>query len=311
MNRILVVDDTPSNIKILNNLLCKDYRVSIATNGAEALEVAHSQLPDLILLDIMMPEMDGYEVCRRLKKDTTTNNIPIIFVTAKSELGDEQKGLQLGAVDYITKPFSPPITLARIRNHLDLKQVRDNLEQLVRERTAELQRKVVELEARDKLIRIQMQSADRPTVESEILSTVGMVIEPDWLCLVYPAKEKSANNTVLSAVHTVNGPASSGRIVSQPDEIALALAFKASQSGRVEQDEPYIASPACYQNETLAVLLAKTTVSDQADIDEKARALWRMSNEVAMVLQMTNFNEDLESGKVDFDALMNLAEKNL
>ncbi len=118
---ILVVDDTPANLKLASGLLKEHYRVKAANNGAKALQIAASDTPpDLILLDIMMPEMDGYEVCRRLKADPKTAGIPIIFLTAKAEVDDEAFGLELGAVDYITKPISPPIAMARIKTHIDL-----------------------------------------------------------------------------------------------------------------------------------------------------------------------------------------------
>lgn len=125
---ILVVDDTPDNLSMMSNLLKEDYRVKVANGGEKALQVAMSDAPpDLILLDIMMPGMDGFEVCRRLKRDPQTSNIPVIFLTAKSEVADEQKGLELGAVDYITKPISPPIVMARVKNHLALTMMADFL----------------------------------------------------------------------------------------------------------------------------------------------------------------------------------------
>ncbi|MEO5339961.1 MAG: response regulator [Magnetococcus sp. MYC-9] len=125
---ILVVDDAPENIDILKNALISDYTVKLATNGRKALEAARKQpCPDLILLDIMMVGMDGYEVCRILKADPETRQIPVIFVTAKTDLEDELNGLALGAVDYITKPFSIPIVHARVKTHLELKHQRDKL----------------------------------------------------------------------------------------------------------------------------------------------------------------------------------------
>ncbi|ASG20564.1 MULTISPECIES: response regulator [Nitrospirillum] len=126
--QILVVDDTPDNLKIMSGLLKDDYHVRVANSGERALAVvaAHSSL-DLILLDIVMPGMDGYEVCRRLKANPATRDIPVIFLTARNEVADEERGLALGAVDYITKPISPPIVLARVSAHLRLKAIADLL----------------------------------------------------------------------------------------------------------------------------------------------------------------------------------------
>ncbi len=125
---ILVVDDTPENIELLCDVLDAKYRTRIAVNGERALKIAFSDnKPDLILLDIMMPGMSGYEVCQALKANPATRDIPVIFVTAMSEIADEEKGLELGAVDYLTKPISPPIVLARVKTHLAMKSVQDFL----------------------------------------------------------------------------------------------------------------------------------------------------------------------------------------
>ena len=137
---VLVVDDTPENIQILNGVLRPYYKVKAAPSGEKALKIAQSTTqPDIILLDIMMPEMDGYEVCRRLKANPATQKIPLIFVTAMSQTEDEKKGLDLGAVDYITKPINPAIVLARVRTQLALYDQTRELEKKVQERTEELQ----------------------------------------------------------------------------------------------------------------------------------------------------------------------------
>ncbi|GAB6177365.1 hypothetical protein JCM16814_22560 [Desulfobaculum senezii] len=129
--RVLIVDDSSFNISMLGEALSDDYDVSVATNGTDALSIAESDpRPDLILLDIIMPGMDGHQVCRELKARPTTQSIPIIFITAMNQEGDETRGLELGAVDYITKPFSIPIVKARVRTHLDLKRKTDILENL-------------------------------------------------------------------------------------------------------------------------------------------------------------------------------------
>ena len=128
---VLIVDDAPANIKILGEVFKGSYKVRIATTGPKGLDIAMSpNPPDLILLDIVMPDMDGYEVCRRLKASKRTQNIPVIFITGKSEEADETMGLELGAVDYITKPFSLPIVKARVKTHMELKRHRDILENL-------------------------------------------------------------------------------------------------------------------------------------------------------------------------------------
>ena len=125
---ILVVDDTPDNLTLMNELLKDLYKVKLANGGERALRIASSDSPpDLILLDIMMPETDGYEVCIRLKADPKTRDIPVIFLTARSDVEDEKKGLDLGAVDYITKPISPSIVLARVKTHLYVKATQDFL----------------------------------------------------------------------------------------------------------------------------------------------------------------------------------------
>ncbi|MEO5362834.1 MAG: hybrid sensor histidine kinase/response regulator [Magnetococcus sp. DMHC-8] len=126
--RVLIVDDVPANIKVLLPTLQPDFDVSIATSGEQALQLAETQRPDLILLDIIMPEMDGYEVCARLKANEQTSDIPVIFITAKDDESDEMTGLALGAVDYIVKPFSTAIVHARTKTHLGLKRAREKIE---------------------------------------------------------------------------------------------------------------------------------------------------------------------------------------
>ena len=125
---ILVVDDTPDNLIMMSELLKDEYKVKVANNGEKALKISQSQTPpDLILLDIMMPVMDGYEICRQLKANPQTQHIPVIFLTAKTDATDETKGLEIGAIDYITKPINPAILMARVKTHLDIKRMQDFL----------------------------------------------------------------------------------------------------------------------------------------------------------------------------------------
>lgn len=144
---LLIVDDTPENLWLLNALLKGHYRIRLTGSGAQALEVARSAPPpDLILLDIVMPKMDGYEVCTRLKEDPATRDIPVIFLTGRSSPEDEERGILLGAVDYITKPISPAVLKARVATHLNQKAMTDFLRNrseflasLVSKRTREIE----------------------------------------------------------------------------------------------------------------------------------------------------------------------------
>lgn len=143
---VLVVDDSVDSLSLLSTILKESYRVKIANGGIKALDIlSGAELPDLILLDIMMPDVDGYQVCNRLKNEPRLKDIPIIFLTAKTDIEDEEKGLELGAVDYITKPISPPIVRARVKAQLQLKAAADflrdkntYLEEIVEKRTLEV-----------------------------------------------------------------------------------------------------------------------------------------------------------------------------
>jgi len=129
---VLIVDDIPRNIKVLGDILrTRECRIAVATNGPQAIEMVKKAQPDLILLDIMMPEMDGFAVCKILKESSQTKDIPIIFLTAKTETADIVKGLEAGAVDYISKPFNSTELLARVTTHLELKKARDREKNLI------------------------------------------------------------------------------------------------------------------------------------------------------------------------------------
>jgi putative two-component system response regulator len=132
---VLAVDDTPANLSLLSQVLGRPYRVQLATHGAKALELAARRAPDIVLLDVMMPAMDGYEVCRRLKAHPATRDVPVLFLTALNAPDDESRGFEAGGADFISKPFTPATLLARVRTHLELKAWHDAL----RDRNAWLQ----------------------------------------------------------------------------------------------------------------------------------------------------------------------------
>lgn len=170
---ILIVDDNPQNLQFLGNLLRENgYNPVVAQSGAQALAFLKRENPDLILLDIMMPEMDGYEVCQRLKADKSTQKIPVIFLTAKTETDDLVKGFESGAVDYITKPFGSPELLTRINTHILIKDMQrrlekhnDELETRVKERTAELE---------ESLERLKLTQSD--LIQSEKMAALGSIV---------------------------------------------------------------------------------------------------------------------------------------
>ena len=166
-NTVLLVDDSPENIDLLGEVLKQNYEIKVALNGEKALKIAGSEnQPDIILLDIMMPDMDGYEVCRRLKSEPQTQDIPVIFVTSMSEIEDETKGLEVGAIDYITKPISSAIVKARVKNHLELKDAREylkNQNEILERRVEERTRELLELQR----VEFELRSAQEK-VENEL-----------------------------------------------------------------------------------------------------------------------------------------------
>ena len=136
---ILIVDDEPTNVAVLNAMLRNSYKVKAALNGVDAIKIArtHPQ-PDLILLDVIMDKVDGFEVCKILKADTNTKQIPIVFVTALNESKSDKKGIEIGAIDFFNKPYSAPIILKRIENHLSSLQKSRDLHQLLEQRDREV-----------------------------------------------------------------------------------------------------------------------------------------------------------------------------
>ena len=215
---VLVVDDTPDNIMLMTEILGGLYQVKVAVNGKKALSIAQSDNPpDIILLDIMMPEMDGYEVCRILKADNSTEAIPIIFVTAMSDIDDEQQGLSLGAVDYITKPVSPPLLLARVKTQLRLYNQNRYLDDLVQQRTRQL---TIETAHRQKLENelqvardIQMAMLPRQ-VDGGITAgrcRISAQLRParevggDFYCIFPVANNPRGNNKMVFAIGDVSG----------------------------------------------------------------------------------------------------------
>lgn len=299
--RILIVDDTPSNIKILHDLLCRDYRISAATSGVDALELLRSDTVDLILLDVMMPEMDGYEVCRRLKADPETDSIPVIFVTAKSEIESEQMGLELGAVDYISKPISPPITVARIKNHLELKQARDHLEDLVRERTQELTESnrllswhVKELEGHEQLVQAQLRGLGEEEAYPQIRHVLQDVFNAERLAIYRVTDHADRLETVADY---------GGNVGSTAERLTAQAVVE--KSPKLDTESRVAVAPMMHQ-EDLVGLICLEKLQMEPDLQLQLSSLCRMAQEAAVVLRMGQMTDDLLDDDVDLDGLLNL-----
>jgi sigma-B regulation protein RsbU (phosphoserine phosphatase) len=197
---ILAVDDTPENLDVVRGILAPQYTVKAAINGPMALKIVEKQPPDLILLDIMMPGMNGYEVCKRLKSDPETKHIPVIFLTAMDQTTDESSGFELGAADYITKPVNPPILEARVKTHLALKQSMDELQKAYR-----------------------TIKAHKDRMEEEL--NIGHDIQMSMLPLVfppYPDRNEFSVNALLEPAREVGGDFYDFFFISK-DELCLVM----------------------------------------------------------------------------------------
>jgi signal transduction histidine kinase len=179
-NLILVVDDTLTNLEIISvALIAAGFAVATASNGEQAIEKIQSRLPDLILLDVMMPRMDGFETCKHLKSNPVTQDIPVIFMTGITDTDSKVNGLNLGAVDYITKPFQKEEVLARIKTHLQLRSLTKNLEQRVAERTAKLDNALRELQE----FQVQLVKQEKMSVLGQLVTGIAHEINNPVSCI--------------------------------------------------------------------------------------------------------------------------------
>ncbi|MEW6750323.1 MAG: response regulator [Candidatus Latescibacterota bacterium] len=303
--KVLIVDDTKTNIAILVQALRQDYKLGVATGGATALEYVRQHAPDLVLLDIMMPEMDGYEVCRRLKAEEATRRIPVIFITALDEVADKARGFALGAVDYITKPFEVVEVQARVRTHLQIVEYQRELEArnaALQKAQAQLRLQVRELEGRDALVHAQMSVASMEQAGSAILEVVARFLEAGQAVLYRP----SAQGDVLEVAGML-GLAQAAAAVSLADGQALAAqAFR--QRGPAQGSDGSTAAPLLYRTRVLGVLWTGPQPGGRPVRAAALEALGRLAGEAALVLHAAVVVRELERSDLDLSALLEMGD---
>lgn len=310
-SRILIVDDTVKNIQVLGTILKQEgYQLNVAQNGKQALDVVGKVKPDLILLDVMMPEMDGFEACTHLKADPETADIPVIFLTAKIETEDIVKGFDLGAVDYVTKPFNPTELLKRVDTHLSLYHLRRKLEELVAERTAHLQHRVRELDARDKLMHLQSSAESLTEVYEAILQVVEDVFKINQ-AIVYRPDDTQATLVAkaafgLSELGVIQDELALGGhppiAIDGDDMVALAFREEKTQTN----EDGAVATPILHEEHVLGIIWVNTLGNAELDVEAELEAFWRIGQETGLVIQSAQVTADLESGEIDVSALLNL-----
>lgn len=316
---ILIVDDVVKNIQELEVVLRdNNYNLVVAQDGGQALAVGLKTMPDLILLNVMMPVMDGFEACKHFKENEKTRDIPIIFLTTQNDPDDIAKGFNLGAVDYVTKPFNSTELLARVKTHLTLHKLQQRLEHLVEERTAQLsdahrklQHQVRELNARDQMVQLQMSGLELERVHQTIVGLTKGVVNAAKVAL-YCVDEKEQQLIVKAACGLLEEDVflSASELA---NEAALSLGNTQSAIVKTFHDhkpriEDGVMVPILFDEKVLGVLWIDSL--DQAELSEKEEleALWRLGQEAALVLDAAQMSVDLEAGDLEIDSLFNLEE---
>ncbi|MFH1569298.1 MAG: response regulator [Gemmatimonadota bacterium] len=313
--RVLLVDDTRANLEVLMATLKDECKLGVATSGPKALEYVARTPPDLILLDIMMPEMDGYQVCARLKADRRARDIPVIFITALSEVDEKVKGFEAGAVDYITKPFQPVEVRARVRTHLQLERYRRDLEVQNRALAAaygQLEQQLRELQGRDRLVRFQMTNASVECAGDEILAVVAQVFEAAQVALYRPSPGDDRLLPVAARKATA-GPAPTPSAGSPAWLPALSTGDPTSLAARAWRERGYLAEAGAaaaargYGDEALGGVRVSGIGPRAGDDAAQAAALNRLAAEAAVVLRTAEVTEDLDAGRLSAEDLIALS----
>ncbi len=313
-SRILIVDDTVKNIQVLGTVLKEEgYQINVAQNGQQALDVVGKVHPDLILLDVMMPVMDGFEACKQLKENPETEEIPIIFLTAKVETDDVVKGFELGAVDYVTKPFNTIELLTRVNTHLTVYHLQQELEHLVEKRTAQLHHRVRELDGRDKLTHLQNSTPTLIEAYEATLHVVGDVLSVEKAAIYRPDAE--GKRLEMKAAIGFSGPGAiqdeaqlggQEKIPIGEGGSPVAETYLDSKPRTGEDEEAMV--PILYGEEPLGVLWIDKPGGLGVNRKDLLNSLFGLGGESATLIRAAQLNEDLEAGNVEVSALLDLGE---
>lgn len=311
--KILTVDDVPANLDVLSQSLESDgYNVLVATNGESAIQVARQTTPDLILLDVMMPGIDGFETCRRLKADPETAECPVIFLTARNELEGVLEGFQAGGVDYIAKPFQKEEVLIRIRTHLerdrlarDLADLNAHLEQKVEERTAELRQKVKELEGRDRIAQHLLTYHSLEETLSLVLEVCSDIAGVSTASIHLTEGETLVTRSAIRAGQPVDPSELAGQAPIQLSDVRNALHGRAP----VRREDGRIWIPIPGENETdLLGLIEVSAHADQTPSDEALDTLTRFAVQTAVAITDAQVHADAGKWKEQLDEILNMDE---
>ena len=323
---VLIVDDAVQNIQVIGTLLRESgRRIHIAQSGMRALDLVPKINPDLILLDIMMPELDGFETCRRLKADAATHDIPVIFLTAKAAVEDIVKGFELGAVDYITKPFSSAEVLTRVDTHLEMQSLRkrlaqhnEELEAKVAERTAEcranqvaLQQKVVELEGRDRLSLAQSSVGSHAAAYQEVLQVVAEVTGGEWATIHRPL-DGDGPLKIVAAIGLA-GPGVLQQTDDLADEVVAAVGpgsvvEEAFSDSRPRDDGNALAAPLLLGEVAIGAISVGMAGGEASERHSRLDALWRLMSCAALVINAVDMDARLGNGDLSVSDLLDLDE---
>ena len=316
--KVLIVDDVPANLDVLVRALDGEgYNVHVASDGPTALKVADHSRPDIILLDVMMPEMNGYETCRQLKTSESLAAIPVIFLTARDDVEGVVEGFSSGGVDYVTKPFNKDEVLARLRTHLEratlarnLAELNEHLEQKVRERTSELRLKVSELEGKDRIAQHMLKFHSLEETLAVVLEVVVDILELDQAVVYLKSKGALKATAALGLVGEDLDDRDSEKLAGEAAWAeALATAEGKLSATFVSGAHPRALVPIARQSRILGIIDVENPRRDQAITASDLDTLSSFALQAAVAINDAQVRLDPDEWKDQLDEVLELNEE--